>query len=266
MTWDKRFVAAKLFDFPPRIVHLRLSVFICGCLLLVSPPFASTKENVDLIVAHGTVVTMDPDRRIIENGAVAVRGDSVLAVDTSEQISAHYEAVKIINARGALILPGLINAHAHAAMSLFRGLGDDLSFDDWLHKSIFTAEARNVTEEFVNSDTRLSIDEMLRGGITTYVDMYYFEDAVARVTKEAGLRSVLGETILDFPAPDNKSVGAALAYTQTFLDHWKGDPAHRRCGCAAFHLHMFGKDAAGIGSARRKESRADSNSHRRSTI
>jgi len=224
MNWDKKFSAATVIDFFSRVAQLRLSVFICGCILTASASFASAKDKVDLIIVNGTVVTIDPNRRIIENGAVAVRGDSVLAVDTSENISARYEAVRIINARGTLILPGLINAHAHAAMSLFRGLADDLSFDEWLHKYIFPAEARNVTEEFVMSGTRLSIDEMLRGGITTYADMYYFEDAVARVTKEAGMRGVLGETILDFPAPDNKSVETALAYTQTFLDHWKGDP------------------------------------------
>lgn len=190
--------------------------------LFASP--AAAKDKADLIVTNGTVVTMDPARHVIENGAIAVRGDSILAVDASDKISAQYDAAKVIDARGALILPGLVNSHAHAAMSLFRGLADDLSLDDWLRKYIFPAEARNVTEDFVIWGTRLSIDEMLRGGITTYADMYYFEDAVARVTKEAGMRGVLGETIIDFPAPDNKTTDAAFAYTQTFLDHWKGDP------------------------------------------
>ena len=207
----------------PRFISC-VSVFICSvvCLLAALPTLA--KESVDLVVTNGTVITMDAQRRVIENGAVAVRGDSIVALGTSAEIGAQYAAGKTIDAHGAIVMPGLINGHAHAAMSLFRGLADDLSFDDWLHKYIFPAEARNVTEEFVMSGTRLSIDEMLRGGITTYADMYYFEDAVARVTKEAGMRAVLGETILDFPAPDNKSVGAALVYTQTFLDHWKGDP------------------------------------------
>jgi 5-methylthioadenosine/S-adenosylhomocysteine deaminase len=109
-------------------------------------------------------------------------------------------------------------------MSLFRGMADDLGLDEWLKKYIFPAEARNVTEDFVVWGTRLGVLEMLRGGTTTYADMYYFEDAVARVTKEAGMRGVLGETILDFPAPDNKRVAQALEYTQKFIDHWKGDP------------------------------------------
>lgn len=199
-------------------------LLICGCVSYLFAPAAFAKEKADLIVTNGTVVTMDPARRVIENGAIAVRGDSILAVDSSDKISSQYDAAKIIDARGALVLPGLINSHAHAAMSLFRGLADDLSLDDWLRKYIFPAEARNVTEEFVTWGTRLSIEEMLRGGITTYADMYYFEDAVARVTKEAGMRGVLGETIIDFPAPDNKTTAAAFAYTQTFLDHWRGDP------------------------------------------
>jgi 5-methylthioadenosine/S-adenosylhomocysteine deaminase len=109
-------------------------------------------------------------------------------------------------------------------MSLFRGLADDLALDEWLQKHIFPAEAHNVNEEFVARGTRLSVLEMLRGGITTYADMYYFEDVVARVTKEAGMRGILGETIVDFSAPDNKTPAEALAYAQDYVTKWKGDP------------------------------------------
>ena len=118
----------------------------------------------------------------------------------------------------------MINGHAHAAMSLFRGVAEDHSLDDWLQRYIFPAEARNVTEDFVFWGTRLGVLEMLRGGVTTYADMYYFEDVVARVTKEAGMRGVLGETILDFAAPDHKTPAAALEYTKYFIERWKGDP------------------------------------------
>ena len=210
--------------FPIFCLYLCLAVFICGVFDLLIPRPASAKERVDLVVTNGTVVTMDAQRRVIENGAVAVRGDSIVAVGPSAEIAAQYEAAKIVDAHGAIVMPGLINGHAHAAMSLFRGMADDLALDDWLKKYIFPAEARNVTEDFVVWGTRLGILEMMRGGITTYADMYYFEDAVARVTKEAGMRGVLGETIIDFPAPDNKTVAQALEYTQKFIDHWKGDP------------------------------------------
>jgi 5-methylthioadenosine/S-adenosylhomocysteine deaminase len=179
---------------------------------------------VDLLITGGIVVTMDAQRRVIEDGAVAVRGDSIVGVGKRADFELRDGIRKTIDARGTLMLPGLINGHAHAAMSLFRGFADDHSLDDWLQKYIFPAEAQNVTEDFVVWGTRLSALEMLRGGITTYADMYYFEDAVARVTKEAGMRGVLGETIVDFPAPDHKTPAESLAYTQDYINHWKNDP------------------------------------------
>src|ERR1700722_11576196 len=178
----------------------------------------------DLFVSGGTVITMDAEFRVIEDGAVAIEGDSIVAVGRRSDLESQFGGAKTIDARGTLVLPGMINGHAHAAMSLFRGVAEDHSLDDWLQKYIFPAEARNVDEEFVFWGTRLGVLEMLRGGITTYVDMYYFEDVVARVTKEAGMRGVLGETIVDFPAPDHKTPAAALAYTQKYIDRWKNDP------------------------------------------
>jgi 5-methylthioadenosine/S-adenosylhomocysteine deaminase len=208
------------------LLRFRPPMFICSfvALLVALPGFA--KDKADLLIVHGVVVTMDAQRRVIDDGAIAVLGDSIVAVGKSSEIESKYEApkIKIIDARGAIIMPGLINGHAHAAMSLFRGIADDLALDEWLNKYIFPAEARNVTEDFVVWATRLSLLEMLRGGTTTYCDMYYFEDAVARVTKEAGMRGVLAETIIDFPAPDNKTTQQAFDYTQKFIDHWTGDP------------------------------------------
>ena len=211
----------------PRGTSIRkfcVTTIVGVCLGFFLSPSTFAKEKADLLIAGGTVVTMDAQRRVIDDGAVAIRGDSIVAVGSRAEIESRFEALKTIDAHGALIMPGLINGHAHAAMSLFRGLADDLSLDDWLKKYIFPAEARNVTEDFVVWGTRLGLLEMLRGGITTYADMYYFEDAVARVTKEAGMRGVLGETIIDFPAPDNKTLAAAFTYTQDYLTHWKGDP------------------------------------------
>jgi 5-methylthioadenosine/S-adenosylhomocysteine deaminase len=178
---------------------------------------------VDLLITGGTVVTMDADRRVIEDGVVAVRGDTIAAVGERSAMDLREGAAKTIDASGSLVLPGLINGHAHAAMSLFRGFADDHSLDDWLQKYIFPAEARSVTEEFVTWGTRLSALEMLRGGITTFADMYYFEDAVARATKEAGMRGILGETIVDFPAPDHRTTAEALDYTENYIRAWKND-------------------------------------------
>jgi 5-methylthioadenosine/S-adenosylhomocysteine deaminase len=178
----------------------------------------------DLLIAGGTVVTMDAEFRVIADGAVAIEGDRIAAVGKRADLEAKSRPAKMIQAAGTLALPGMINGHAHAAMSLFRGVAEDHSLDDWLQKYIFPAEARNVTEEFVLWGSRLGVLEMLRGGITTYADMYYFEDVVARVTKEAGMRGVLGETIVDFPAPDHMTPAAAFAYTQKYIDKWKNDP------------------------------------------
>jgi 5-methylthioadenosine/S-adenosylhomocysteine deaminase len=179
----------------------------------------------DLFISGGTVVTMDAEFRVIEDGAVGIEGDVITEIGKRADLDTKARgAKKTIDARGTLVLPGMINGHAHAAMSLFRGVAEDHSLDDWLQRYIFPAEARNVTEDFVFWGTRLGVLEMLRGGVTTYADMYYFEDVVARVTKEAGMRGVLGETILDFAAPDHKTPAAALAYTEKYIERWRGDP------------------------------------------
>ncbi len=182
------------------------------------------REKIDLLVAGGTVITMDAERRVLEDGAVAVRGDSIVAVGSRAELEARFLPARRMNARGKLVLPGLINGHTHVPMALLRGIKDDVPLQEWLEKYIFPAEARNVNEEFVTWGTRLGLLEMIRSGTTTYADMYYFEDAIARETKAAGLRGVLGETILDFPAPDNKTHERALAYVEKFLQQWKGDP------------------------------------------
>jgi 5-methylthioadenosine/S-adenosylhomocysteine deaminase len=214
------------------LVYLCLAVFIGGSprsLLAQAVPakHAPARERIDLLVVGGSVVTMDAQRRIVEDGAVAVRGDKIVAVGPRAELAARFLPARRIEARGKLVLPGLINGHTHAPMTLLRGLADDLTLQEWLEKYIFPAEKRNVTEEFVTWGTRLAALEMIRGGTTTYADMYYFEDAIARETKAAGMRGVLGETILDFPTPDHKTPAEALAATENYLKRWKGDPLIR---------------------------------------
>jgi len=182
----------------------------------------------DLLVTNATIVTMDAARRVIEDGIIGLRGDSLAFVGTSAEFRMQTPkgvAVKqTIDAKGKLILPGLINGHTHVPMVLMRGLIDDVTLDDWLRKYIFPAEARNVTEDYVRWGTRLAMAEMIRSGTTTFADMYYFEDAVAEETKAAGLRGFLGETWIDFPAPDNKSEAEMAAYSERFLKKWQDDP------------------------------------------
>jgi 5-methylthioadenosine/S-adenosylhomocysteine deaminase len=201
-------------------IGLWLGVVSLFCLSV----FAQQKQDVDLIVTHGIVVTMDGVRAIYQDGAVAVRGDSIVAAGPREEVESRFTAAQAINARGGLVLPGFINGHTHVPMTLFRGLHDDVTLNDWLYKYIFPAEAKNVNEEFVRWGTRLAAAEQIRAGVTTFADMYYFEDAIAEETKAAGMRGVLGETFIDFPAPDNKSEAEMLAYTEKFLKRWQGDP------------------------------------------
>ncbi len=179
---------------------------------------------VDILIVGGTVVTMDEQKRVIENGAVAIKGDKIVAVGKRGEIAAKYRAKQTINATGKVIIPGLINTHTHVPMALFRGIADDMDLQEWLTKFIFPAEAKNVDEAFVRAGTRLGLAEMIKGGTTTYCDMYYFEDAIADETKKAGMRGVLGETVIDFPAPDNKTWDAGLAYTERFIKKWQNDP------------------------------------------
>jgi 5-methylthioadenosine/S-adenosylhomocysteine deaminase len=199
--------------------------FWIAVLIVVSgTAVAQDKRAVDLIVSGGTVVTMDGARAVYQDGSLAVRGDSIVAVGPRAEIESHYRGAQVIDARGHLVLPGFINGHTHVPMTLFRGLHDDVTLNDWLYKYIFPAEAKNVNEDFVRWGTRLAAAEQIRAGVTTFADMYYFEDAIAEETKAAGMRGVLGETFIDFPAPDNKSEAEMLAYTEKFLKHWQGDP------------------------------------------
>lgn len=183
----------------------------------------SGKASADLIVSGGTIVTMDPTRRIIENGALAITDGRIVAVGPAADIQKRYVARETIDASGRWIVPGLINGHTHIPMTLFRGLADDLDLQDWLTKYIFPAEAKNVTEEFVRAGTQLGLAEMIRGGTTTYCDMYYFEDAIAEETSKAGVRGVLGETVIDFPVADNKTNAEAMAYVERFVKRWQGN-------------------------------------------
>src|SRR5271154_3907 len=187
---------------------------------------AKEAVSVDLLVTGATIVLMDPDRHVIENGFIAVRGDEIVAIgqNAALQYPNGLVAKTRMDASGKLLIPGLINGHTHIPMTLMRGLKDDVVLDDWLYKFIFPAEARNVTEEYVRWGSRLGLAEVIRSGTTTFADMYYFEDAVAEETKAAGLRGVLGETWIDFPAPDNKSEAEMLRYTEKFLKKWQGDP------------------------------------------
>ena len=203
----------------PKLVLLCASVALC---LSLNSRAQVARTEVDLLVRGGTVVTMDTARRIVEDGAIAIRGDRLVAVGTAAELQGRYHAVREIPAGGKIILPGFVNTHNHAPMVLLRGIADDMALMNWLRKFIFPAEAKNVTTDFVEWGTALACLEMIQSGTTTYADMYYFEDEIAGATESAGMRGVLGETIIQFPAPDNKTPEQALAYAEKFIMRWKG--------------------------------------------
>ncbi|MBX7222356.1 MAG: amidohydrolase [Blastocatellia bacterium] len=199
-------------------------VLVAGIQMLSGAAVAGTApEPVDIILRGGPVVTMDGDRHLYENGLVAIKGDRIVAVGDARELAARYKAKTVIDTTGKAVLPGLINTHTHVPMALFRGVADDLMLQEWLTKYIFPAEAKNVNREFVRAGTRLGCLEMIQGGTTCYVDMYYFEDEIAAVTEAAGMRAVLGETVIDFPVPDAKTPQEGLAYAENFIKKYKGN-------------------------------------------
>jgi 5-methylthioadenosine/S-adenosylhomocysteine deaminase len=184
---------------------------------------AQQPASISLIINNGIVITVDGARRVLSPGSVAINGNSIVAVDTPTAIAARFKAADTIDATGKVVMPGLINTHTHAAMVMYRGLGNDLALMDWLQKYIFPAEAKTVSPEFVRIGTRLAALEMIQSGTTLFADMYYFEEEVARVTKAAGLRGVLGQTVIEFPVPDAKTPADAIRRTEAFAKEFDHD-------------------------------------------
>ena len=199
-----------------------LSSLAVGILVSVGL-LAQSPDEVDLIVYNATVVTMDSSARVLPRGAVAILGRDIVAVEPAEAIASRYTAKETLDAGGQIVMPGLVNTHGHAPMVLYRGLADDLALMEWLQKYIFPAEAKTVSPEMVRIGTKLAALEMIQSGTTTFADMYYFEDEIARATKAAGLRGVLGQTVIQFPVADAKTPAEALIRAEAFLKEFAGD-------------------------------------------
>jgi len=180
-------------------------------------------QPVDIIIRNGWVLTMDRDATLIERGAVAIKGDRIVGVGPEDASNTPYEAGRTIDAKGGIIMPGLVNAHTHAAMTCFRGLADDLPLMTWLEDHVFPAEAK-LTSGMVYKGTLLACAEMILSGTTTFCDMYLFEDAVAEAAKKAGMRALVGEVLYDFPSPNYGPVEEGLKYTEDLIEKWRDDP------------------------------------------
>lgn len=180
-------------------------------------------EQVDLILRGGIVVTMNGKFDVFDDGAVAIRGDSIVAVGPTDKIVNAYQADQEVDCPDTVIMPGLVNAHTHIPMTLMRGLNDDLRLDVWLGY-LMPVEREFVTPEFVRLGTRVACAEMIRSGVTTFADMFYYEDDIAEMTAEIGMRALLGQTLLVFPAPDAETFEDALILCRRFIKRWNGHP------------------------------------------
>ncbi|WP_322791537.1 amidohydrolase family protein, partial [Bellilinea sp.] len=177
--------------------------------------------SADLILKNAVVVTMDEQFNLYEPGAVAIRGETILAAGQQNEIIQQYFANQVVDCRGKILMPGLINAHTHVPMTLLRGLADDLRLDVWLLGYMMPVEREFVSPDFVRLGTGLACAEMIRGGVTTFADMYYFEEDIAKATAQAGLRGICGQTVLKFPTPDAQSYEESLAYARDYIQRWK---------------------------------------------
>jgi 5-methylthioadenosine/S-adenosylhomocysteine deaminase len=187
-------------------------------------PGRGERRAADLLVLGGTVLTMDASRTVIARGGVAIRGGRILEVGRGSVLKGRYRARRVIDAADRLVLPGLVNAHTHVAMTLFRGVRDDEDLMTWLTKYMFPLEARFVSPGFVRTGALLGCWEMIASGTTTFADGFFFEEEVAKAADEAGLRALPGQGIFDVPVPDAADAGAGLRRAEKFLSEWAGHP------------------------------------------
>ena len=205
-----------------KVVALRLAALF-SALLAATALAQDAPRRVSMIVSGGIVVTVDGARNIYDPGSIAIDGATIAGVGPAADIAARFTAAEQIDAEGTIVVPGFVNAHAHAPMVLYRGLADDMRLQEWLEKYIFPAEAKTVSRDMVRAGTRLAALEMIQSGTTAFADMYYYEEEIARATKAAGLRGVLGQTIIRFPVPDAKTPEEGLARTEAFLKAFADD-------------------------------------------
>ncbi len=180
------------------------------------------RQRVDLIVEADHLVTMDASGTLLKDAAVAVRDGEIIAIDSKAAILGAYRALDSLDGKNRVLLPGLVNGHSHAAMTLLRGVADDLALMDWLNNYIFPAEIEFVDAEFVRIGTELACWEMIRGGTTTFVDMYYFPEIIAEVVDRCGMRAMISHTVIDQQSPDSADAVDSLNNARAFVQRWQG--------------------------------------------
>jgi 5-methylthioadenosine/S-adenosylhomocysteine deaminase len=223
-----------VFGLKKRLQFIAASLLVallagCGSGISTSD-IANAQESDYLVIKNGLVVTMDKERRVLERGWVAVKDGEILAVgEGADWGGLDLPNARVVDADGKAVLPGLVNTHTHVAMVLFRGFADDLELTEWLQNFIFPAEAKFVDTDFVRAGANLALAEMIRGGTTTFADMYFFEDEVAEASKQAGVRAVLAPALMDFPTPQNSSWDDGVRAFRQFAERWESDPLITPC-------------------------------------
>ena len=209
-----------------RITTICLFLVLSACNPDTTPPVQTADEapenRIDLIILGDYIVSMDESGSVYENGAVAVDDGVILAVGSAAEITTAYAATETLAGENRIVMPGLINGHGHAAMTLLRGLADDLALMDWLNNYIFPAEVQFVDSQFVRTGTELACWEMIRGGTTSFVDMYYFPDTIAEVVDSCGMRALISATVIDQRSPDAESAADSIQKGIGFIERWKG--------------------------------------------
>jgi 5-methylthioadenosine/S-adenosylhomocysteine deaminase len=215
--------------FMTTIRYCFIGFFLCISLIACTPgeepgeaPVAADDDRIDLIVKGDHIVSMDAAGTVIEDGAIAVDEGVILAIGKAADIEAEYSAINTLNGDNRVVMPGLVNAHTHAAMTLLRGVADDLALMEWLQNYIFPAEVEFVDAEFVRIGTELACWEMIRGGTTTFVDMYYYPDTIAEVIDSCGLRALISSTVIDQRSPDAEGADDSITKGIGFIERWQG--------------------------------------------
>ncbi len=186
---------------------------------IAAPSYA--KEAVDLLINDATILTMNADKSVYQHGSLAIKGNKIVAVG-DRSLADRYQAAQSLDVDGDIVMPGLINTHTHVSMTVFRSLADDIP--DRLHRYIFPLEAKLVSRDMVRIGANLGNVEMVKGGVTTYADMYYFEDEVAKTVDKIGMRAVLGESVIQFPVADAKNADEGIAYAEKFIQQYRHHP------------------------------------------
>jgi len=222
----------RYFPHPP--VNSLCSLFLAVLLLVAcappEPPAAAPEpaaaapdpDAIDLIIAGDYIVTMDAAGTVIQDGAIAIDDGLIIAIGSADDVNSQFNANGNLDGDNRIVMPGLINGHSHAAMTLLRGVADDLDLMDWLQNYIFPAEVEFVDNEFVRIGTELACWEMIRGGTTTFVDMYYYPDMIAQVVEQCGMRAYISATVIDQRSPDAESAADSLVKGQSFVANWQG--------------------------------------------